>query len=689
MAISKDDSCGKFIDNLMVATDTVHSPYLYSGLFEITEEDLFKMEMTKEMIEVDQAIRSPKSPHWSPPMTFLDYSTDVFYEHIRGYIDDYKARASAWDNVQAMIDADYQMAQQMQAEEQEKPSIEEKSKLFVQLLEARKKHFAAMRAQEERNKPPTKAQKRNTMSTYLKNMAGYKHNQLKNKSFDDIQKLFDKAIKRANTFVDMDTEFVEVSEVRAEGSETRVEGRFKRAGEELEQESSKRGNTLRSSEDRLKLQELMELCTNLQNRVIDLEKIKTVQAQKITCLKLRVKKLEKIGGSRTHKLKRLYKVGRSTRIVSSDEASLGDQEDASKQGRKIDDIDKDAEITLVDETQGRYGDDIMFDVSDLAGEEVFVAEQGVPDSKKDDVAQVNTAATTISIASTIPVSAVSITDVEITLAQALAELKSAKPTTATSIRPKAKGLVIHEQEQAPTPIVSSQQPSQAKIQDKGKAKMIEPEPVKKLSKKDQLKLDEEVAQRLQAEFDEQERIEREKVEANIALKETWDDIQAKIKADQLLAERLQAREQEELTVKERAILFQQLLEKIRKHFAAKRADEKRNRLLTKAQQRSIMCTYLKNMEGWKPKDLKNKSFDSIQKLFDKAMKRVNTFVDMDTELVKESSKKAEAEIAQKSSLKRAGDELEQEIAVDDIPLATKPPSIVDWKIHKEGKKSYY
>ncbi|GJX13540.1 hypothetical protein Tco_0205298 [Tanacetum coccineum] len=153
-----------------------------------------------------------------------------------------------------------------------------------------------------------------------------------------------------------------------------------------------RGNTLRSGEDRLKLQELMELCTNLQSRVIDLEKTKTVQAHEITSLKLRVKKLEKKGGSRTHKLKRLYK------------------------GRKIDDIDKDAEITLVDETQGRYGDDIMFDVSDLTGEEVFVVEQGVSDSKKDDAAQVNTAATTVSTASTIPVSAASITDVEITLA---------------------------------------------------------------------------------------------------------------------------------------------------------------------------------------------------------------------------------------------------------------------------------
>ncbi|GJT43164.1 hypothetical protein Tco_0951879 [Tanacetum coccineum] len=163
-------------------------------------------------------------------------------------------------------------------------------------------------------------------------------------------------------------------------------------------------NTPRSDEDSMKLKELMELCTNLQQRVLYLENTKTAQAQEITSLKLRVKKLKKKGGSRTHKLKRLYKVGRSIRIISSDEASLGNQEDASKQGRNIDDIDKDAEITLVDETQGRYSDDIMFDVSDLAGEEVFVAEQGVPDSKKDDVvsaaddaAQVSTAATTVTI----------------------------------------------------------------------------------------------------------------------------------------------------------------------------------------------------------------------------------------------------------------------------------------------------
>ncbi|GKA10523.1 hypothetical protein Tco_0689956 [Tanacetum coccineum] len=70
--------------------------------------------------------------------------------------------------------------------------------------------------------------------------------------------------------------------------------------------------------------------------------------------------------------------------------------------------------------------------------------------------------------------------------------------------------------------------------------------------------------------------------------QTKDDIQAKIDVDYQLAERLQAQEQEELSDAEKAILFQQLLEKRRKHFAAKRAEERRNKPPTKAQQRQIM-----------------------------------------------------------------------------------------------------
>ncbi|GKC54318.1 hypothetical protein Tco_1077063, partial [Tanacetum coccineum] len=197
-----------------------------------------------------------------------------------------------------------------------------------------------------------------------------------------------------------------------------------------------RGNRLRSGKDSLKLKELMELCTNLQQRVLDLEKTKTTQAKEIVSLKRRVKKLEQKKRSRTHKQKRLRKVGATARVESSDDESLG--KDASKQGR-IDAIDAYDDITLVS----------------AVGNKVSTAG----------------AATTVSLATTTTATTIN----EITLAQALQELKSTKP----------KGKI--------------------QSQDKGKGIMIE-EPVNKLSNKDQLKLDEEIALKLQAEIDEEERI---------------------------------------------------------------------------------------------------------------------------------------------------------------------------------------
>nr|GEX14060.1 hypothetical protein [Tanacetum cinerariifolium] len=66
-------------------------------------------------------------------------------------------------------------------------------------------------------------------------------------------------------------------------------------------------NTPQSGEDILKLNELMELCTKLQQRVLDLETTKTTEALEIDSLKRRVKKLKRRKRSRTYGLKRLYK----------------------------------------------------------------------------------------------------------------------------------------------------------------------------------------------------------------------------------------------------------------------------------------------------------------------------------------------------------------------------------------------
>ncbi|GJY06751.1 hypothetical protein Tco_0373805 [Tanacetum coccineum] len=402
--------------------------------------------------------------------------------------------------------------------------------------------------------------------------------------------------------------------------------------------------------------------------LLKLEKTKTTQHNEIASLKRRVKKLEKKDRSRTYRLKRLYKVCLTTRVESSDnEESLG--EDASKQVM-IDVINTDEEITMVS----------VHDVNVSAGEEVAVG----------DIVSAASAATTISAATATTAIIKTIND--ITLSQALEEMKSTKP--------KKKWVIIQELGKS-TKTISSQQ-----SQEKGKEILIEP--LKPMNKKDQIRLDEETALNLQAEFDEEERLAREKAEkeeeVNIALIETWDDIHAKIDDDHQLAERMQAQEQEELSIEEKATLFQQLLEKRRKHFAAKRVEEKRNKPPTKDQQRKIICTYLKNMEGYKLKDLKLKEFDYIQEMFDRAFKRVNTFEDFRTELVEGKEKRAGTELIQEITKKQKVEddkeiaELkqlmkiildEEEVAIDAIPLAVKSPTIFDWKIYKEGRKIDY
>ncbi|GJY91760.1 hypothetical protein Tco_0507542, partial [Tanacetum coccineum] len=216
------------------------------------------------------------------------------------------------------------------------------------------------------------------------------------------------------------------------------------------------------------------------DRVLALENINTSQATEIATLKERVKKLEKKKRSRTYKPRRLYKVVLSRRTESSDDASLSAQEDASKQGRKIADLDADTEVTLIDETRGRNDEDLMFDTGVLNSDEVFQEPM------------VNTSTTT----SSVPVSVadpVNTADEVVTTAVTTA----ATTVTPASSRPKAKGIVFHDQEeQTPTstPIVSPSQLSQAK--DKGKAKMVEPE--KPLKKKDQIGINEEVARNLEA-----------------------------------------------------------------------------------------------------------------------------------------------------------------------------------------------
>ncbi|GJT75519.1 hypothetical protein Tco_1042244 [Tanacetum coccineum] len=85
------------------------------------------------------------------------------------------------------------------------------------------------------------------------------------------------------------------------------------------------------------------------------------------------------------------------------------------------------------------------------------------------------------------------------------------------------------------------------------------------------------------------------------------------------------------------------------------AEQRRNKPMTQAQQRTYMCNYIKNMGSHTLQQLKKLSFDEVKELFETTMKRVNTFTLMKSDntipkVVARSSKiDAEQELNQESS----------------------------------------
>ncbi|GKA36436.1 putative ribonuclease H-like domain-containing protein, partial [Tanacetum coccineum] len=171
--------------------------------------------------------------------------------------------------------------------------------------------------------------------------------------------------------------------------------------------------------------------------------------------------------------------------------SLGAQEDAFKQGRNV------------DETQGRSDDAKMFDTNDLHGDEVIV-DMAVGE-KQEKIAKVNEREVSIgvedSVASTIPIT---IANEGVTAAKIDEITPTSAPTTSRASGIVEQNIILHKH------LTSNDK-------DKGKAIMIE---LKFLLK------------------EEEKMVRKKEEEANIALIESWEDTQAMIEADRLLAERL-------------------------------------------------------------------------------------------------------------------------------------------------------
>ncbi|GJS77343.1 hypothetical protein Tco_0727224 [Tanacetum coccineum] len=146
------------------------------------------------------------------------------------------------------------------------------------------------------------------------------------------------------------------------------------------------------------------------------------------------------------------------------------------------------------------------------------------------------------------------------------------------------------------------------VKDKGKGKMEEydNEQTKRTKlQQEQERLGHEAAMRLQEELDEEER--------------------------QRMARRLQAEEKNKYSEVDQAKMLVDLVNQRKRYFVAQKAEAKRNKPMTQAQQRNYMVNYIKHMGSHTLRQLKIYSFDKLKELFETTMKNVNAFIPMETE----------------------------------------------------------
>ncbi|GJU80127.1 hypothetical protein Tco_1282492 [Tanacetum coccineum] len=263
----------------------------------------------------------------------------------------------------------------------------------------------------------------------------------------------------------------------------------------------------------------------------------------------------------------------------------------------------------------------------------------------------------------------------------------------------------------------------------------------------QIHLDKMLAKRVQEEQELSEQQLKRKVEvqkaAQFYTEEDWDTIRAKLEANTEVVKSLQG---ESISNDDFAKRMVEMINEKKKFYAEQKAKAKRSKPMTQAQQREYMSTFIKNQSSWKLSQLKKLSFEELKTEFEKLMKSIESFVPMETEarvkrhglqLEQETSKKQKIDIedasitkgkdevvkeeetevpVKKTGMRRkqkarkginidktAQDEFnkereayvkdkvkdassESEIGVDVIPTATKPPTIVNWKIISQSSQ---
>ncbi|GJU53297.1 hypothetical protein Tco_1227011, partial [Tanacetum coccineum] len=224
---------------------------------------------------------------------------------------------------------------------------------------------------------------------------------------------------------------------------------------------------------------------------------------------------------------------------------------------------------------------------------------------------------------------------------------------ATQATQTSTSMIFRDDETIATVLLNMSQAKAIDPKDKGKKKIEEedesesesdgiPQAEKKFK---QLESDEELARKVQEEWEAEEERNRiaEENAANEDLIRDFDDIKARIEADRLLAEKLQEQEREQFTIEERAKFLHDTIAAQRKFLAQQRSEAIRNKPPTKNQLRNQMMTYLKHVGNYKHSELKIKKFEEIQALYEKIKRSDEDFISIgsaeDEKLIKRMNEK--------------------------------------------------
>ncbi|GKD72577.1 hypothetical protein Tco_1330859, partial [Tanacetum coccineum] len=153
-------------------------------------------------------------------------------------------------------------------------------------------------------------------------------------------------------------------------------------------------------------------------------------------------------------------------------------------------------------------------------------------------------------------------------------------------------------------------------------------------------------------------VEQEEEAAREALATEFDYIQARLNADQILAEKIQQEEREQYSIENRAKFLHDTIAAQRKFLTEQRYAEQRyaairNKPPTISQLRNQMITYLKHVANKKHAELKSKSFEEIQVLYERYKKQDQTFMAIGSEEDERAVNKMNKQAADKEKEQKA------------------------------------